>query len=123
MNAGRCLLFLHGIRNDDPHGAWLDALNSALRRAGSPTVQERGYEVLAPSYLDLLERDPEPEASRPKETYKREDDDVRRRFAKNYWLALHSLEAAGIRRYEAGPSVLSKLPPEGPHADVVRGLK
>jgi len=120
MTADRYLLFLHGVRNDDPQRSWLAALDAAMRREGVRTVQERGYTVLAPSYLDLL--DSEPEARRPGETYKRQSDDVYRRAAGGYWLALDSLNRCGIRSHEASPSVLANLPAEGVHADLVRGL-
>jgi len=118
--AARYLLFLHGIRNDDPQSAWLTALDAMLRREGADTIEERGYKVLAPSYLDLLERESEPEADRPTETYKRQNDDGLRRAAGRYWLMLNSLAEAGIRSHEASPSVLAKLPSEGWHADVLR---
>ena len=119
MSAERYLLFLHGIRNDDPQRAWLDALDAALRREGTRTVHERGYHVLAPSYLDLLEQATEPNADRPADTYKRQSDDVLRRAAGRYWLALDSLVASGIRNHGAPASVLANLPCAGPHADLV----
>src|SRR4051812_7827889 len=109
MTSERTLLFIHGIKNDDPQRAWLDALNAALRREGTRTVQERGYKVLAPSFLDLLEQDSEPEGDRPPETYGRQSDDVLRRAAARYWLALDSLEGRGIRSHEAAPRVLANL--------------
>lgn len=123
MTPKRYLLFLHGIRNDDPQRAWLDALNAALHREGTRTVEERGYVVLAPSYLDLLEQDAEPEGERPSETYKRRGGDVLRRAAGRYWLMLDSVIAAGIRTHEAAPSLLAKLPSEGWHADLAREVR
>jgi len=122
MTPERYLLFLHGVRNDDPQRAWLDALDAASRREGIQTVHERGYTVLAPSYLDLLEPGSDPEAERPVETYKRQSEDVYRRAAGRYWLALDSLVTSGIRSHEASPSMLANLPAEGLHTDVVREL-
>jgi hypothetical protein len=122
MSTERYLLFLHGIRDDDPEREWLGALDDALRREGTKTVQQRGYKVLTPSYLDLLERDTEPKADGPTETYKRQSDDVLRWAAGRYWLALDSLIASGIRSHGAPASVLAKLPGEGVHADIVREL-
>lgn len=122
MTTSRALLFVHGIRNDDPYGAWRNALDSSLRRVGAPTVGEQGYDVLTPSYLDLLERESEPDAERPGETYKRHNDAELRRAAKRYWLALDQLQSAGIREHAAAPSVLAKLPAHGPPADLARNL-
>ena len=76
MTDQRYLLFVHGIRNDDPQRAWLDALDATLRREGGRSLEERGYKVLAPSYLDLIEQESEPDVERPAETYKRPSDDV-----------------------------------------------
>src|SRR3954447_19769749 len=108
MTDQRYLLFVHGIRNDDPQRAWLDALNAGLRREGGRTAEERGYKLLAPSYLDLIEKDLEPDVERPAETYKRRSDDIRRRAATRYWLALDSLDRGGIRSHEVAPSILAK---------------
>jgi hypothetical protein len=115
----RHLLFVHGIKNDDPAREWLDTLNRGLRRDGVATVEERGYEVHAPSYLDLLEGEDEPSVKRPLDTYKRASDGDYARAMTRYWLALQDLEDCGIRRHEVAPNLLAKLPADGPPMPVL----
>lgn len=115
----RHLLFVHGIKNDDPAREWLDTLNRGLRREGVATVEERGYEIHAPSYLELLEAEEEPSGKRPAETYKRASDHDYARAMTRYWLALQDLEECGIKRHEVSPNLLAKLPADGPHANAL----
>ncbi|WP_028065251.1 hypothetical protein [Solirubrobacter soli] len=119
----RHLLFLHGIRNDDPRREWLVALNQGLRQEGLRTIEERGYTIHAPSYLDLLQPETALDGDRPQETYKRADDAGYARAGARYWRTLHSLEESGIRRFEVPPSILGNIPAEGPHANLVRELR
>ena len=53
----KVLMFIHGIRHDDQDRAWAEALDAALRREGTETIEAREYTIVAPSYLDLLEAD------------------------------------------------------------------
>ena len=65
----RTLLYLHGIEADDTDGSWLEGLEASLRRAGSEPLAERGFKVLAPSYLALLDGEPPTEDVEPRYTY------------------------------------------------------
>jgi pimeloyl-ACP methyl ester carboxylesterase len=49
------LLYLHGVGNGDPRDAWRRALDSSLRAAGYPGLDE--VEVIAPKYPDVLRTD------------------------------------------------------------------
>jgi hypothetical protein len=115
----RHLLFVHGIKNADPGREWLNTLNRSLKLAGTATVEERGYQVHAPSYLDLLEAEEEPSGKRPTETYKRASDHDYSRAMTRYWLALQDLEECGIKRHEVSPNLLAKLPADGVHANAL----
>ena len=53
------VLFIHGIRNDDPAQDWVAALNRALGRQGLGFMGDSDLRHLGPSWLGLL-RGPEP---------------------------------------------------------------
>ncbi len=107
----RTLLFLHGIKNDDQPRRWVDALDATLRRSGTEDLAGRGYEIHAPSYLDLLDG-PAPTGQEPPQyTYRRpaarEEEKAQ---AGRYWLNVSSLERslASVPRPE--PSALGNVP-------------
>lgn len=70
------VVFLHGIGDGDPEGAWLDGLNSGLQTAGHPPVDES--QVIAPRYDGFL-RMRGLKATMPELTYKPKDDRQSRR--------------------------------------------
>lgn len=101
----RTFLFLHGIGNADEPRRWLASLDAALRRGGSEPLAARGYDVVAPVYLDLLQGEPPTEDVRPRYTYRRpSDQDVERRSAGRYWRELAALER--VLRAVPGPEGL-----------------
>ena len=51
----KVLLFIHGVRNDDRDANWRRTLDEALLREGTESLEARGYQVIAPSYLAQLE--------------------------------------------------------------------
>ena len=51
----KVLLFIHGVRNDDRDANWRQALDDALLREGTESLEARGYRVIAPTYLAELE--------------------------------------------------------------------
>ncbi len=51
----KSILYLHGVRNDDPEQTWRTTLDANLRLHGIEDVGSRQYRIIAPSYLDLLE--------------------------------------------------------------------
>ncbi|MDK3256604.1 hypothetical protein [Blastococcus capsensis] len=70
------LVFLHGVGDGDPQGAWLKELNSGLVEAGYEPLEKS--QTVAPRYSDLLETDGV-RASMPSRTYSAKDEDARRR--------------------------------------------
>jgi hypothetical protein len=91
------LLFIHGVRNDDPAAQWRQALDGALQREGTASLEERGYRVLAPSYLQLLEAETVPKGESPPMTYQKGSQEDYERTAGLYWSAVADLERTGIR--------------------------
>lgn len=99
----KVLLFIHGIRHDDASRSWLSALDAALRREGLEDVRQRGYEIVAPSYLKQLEATTEPvSAEAPPMTYRKGPDDAHGLAAGSYWSDIASLERTGIRGHVEG---------------------
>ena len=93
MTTTRTLLFLHGINDSDPAGKWLKALNHALLRDGREDIKSRGWTVLAPSYLDLLDGEAPVDVPPPVFSYRRSGDEAARRHAQGeYWKQLADLE-------------------------------
>ena len=107
----KTLLFLHGINDDDSDGSWLEALEVALRRDGSETLTDRGFKVLAPSYLALLAGEEPAEDILPRYTRVRDSEQEERESAGRYWLRQAELERAiaGVPRPSPGP--LAVVPP------------
>ena len=97
MQRNKVLLFIHGIRNDDPDADWRETLDAALLREGTESLEARGYQVIAPSYLAELEREPDPDIDEPPTTYRTSSDEEYDRAAGRYWAALADLERTGIR--------------------------
>lgn len=116
----RTLLFIHGIRNDDPAGSWLVGLDAALRREGTSAVAERGYDVVAPSYLAELEATEVPPTPAPRTTYRKASEEQRVAAAARYWSDLADLERAGLRDVDIKPGVLTGVSPDAPAAAAVR---
>lgn len=89
----RTFLFLHGIGNADLPKRWLRSLDDALVRAGAESLAERGYDVVAPVYLDLLKGPAPAEDERPRYTYRRPNDqEAERQAAGAYWRNVAELE-------------------------------
>jgi hypothetical protein len=82
------LLFLHGIRNDDSTALWRTVLDAALSREGVPSLEERGYLVVGPSYVDILDAETVPPTEPPSMTYVKGDEEAYRRAAGAYWASL-----------------------------------
>ena len=93
----KVLLFIHGIRNDDPDADWRRTLDDALLREGTETLEARGYQVIAPSYLAELEGELVPDIDEPPTTYRKSSDEEYDHAAGRYWAALADLERTGIR--------------------------
>jgi pimeloyl-ACP methyl ester carboxylesterase len=93
----KVLLFIHGIRNDDPDADWRRTLDAALLREGTEPLDARGYRVVAPSYLAELDGEPVPDIDEPPTTYRKSSDEEYDRAAGRYWAALADLERTGIR--------------------------
>jgi hypothetical protein len=109
-------VYLHGIRDDDRDRSWLDALDRSFRRAGVEGVEARFDEVLAPSYLDLLESEVFPKVDdAPSSTYVKGSDGDYDEAAARYWMLLGELERTGIR----GPIRRARFP-TAPQGDEVR---
>jgi len=70
----RTLLFIHGARNDDPNAEWRGALDAALRREGTATLAQRGYEIVGPTHLRELEARSHPTTAEPELTYRKMSD-------------------------------------------------
>lgn len=101
------VLFLHGIDQDDPGGKWLAALDRALVRTGGETVSQRGWAVLAPTFLDLLRDERGGEDEAPPYTYRRLGDATERRAAETgYWRRLTDLERRLAALKQAAPPSL-----------------
>lgn len=115
----RTLLFLHGVRNDDPDQMWREAIDRSLRREGSESLESRGFAIVAPSYLKLLNDEPPPSTANPRMTYTKGSDAEYVRARGRYWAALSSLERCGLREHEVPPDRRSRLPAQGPHTDFV----
>lgn len=108
--AGRTLLFLHGIGQDDRALSWLAALDDGFRRAGVETLAERGYEISAPSYLDLLENDAPTDDHEPTFTYRRLGDPLdESELIGSYWRRLSALERT-LHELHAAKPWLDQLP-------------
>lgn len=112
----KVLLFIHGIRNDDPTGTWRAALDAALLREGTEPLEARGYTVVAPSYLRFLDPSARPKAERPDSTYIKGSEEDYNRAAARYWSDLAELERVGIRGRVADAGHLGDIP-----ADVIAG--
>jgi hypothetical protein len=93
----KVLLFVHGVRNDDRDADWRRTLDAALLREGTESLEARGYQVIAPSYLAELEGEPVPDIDEPPTTYRKSSDEEYDRAAGRYWAALADLERTGIR--------------------------
>jgi hypothetical protein len=93
----KVLLFIHGIRNDDPDADWRRTLDTALLREGTESLEARGYQVIAPSYLAELEGELVPDIDEPPTTYRKSSDEEYDHAAGRYWAALADLERTGIR--------------------------
>ena len=93
----KVLLFIHGVRNDDRDANWRRTLDEALLREGTESLEARGYQVIAPSYLAQLEGEPVPDIDEPPTTYRKSSDEEYDRAAGRYWAALADLERTGIR--------------------------
>lgn len=111
----RCVLFIHGVRHDDSDQLWREAIDRALQRHGTETLESRGYTVVAPSYLDLLDASPAPSGGDVEMTYRKTHDAKYLSAAGGYWAALSSLERCGVRDHEVPADRRSRLPAEGPH--------
>jgi hypothetical protein len=103
--AEKCLLFLHGIEDDDLGRSWLESLESALRRDGSESLAERGHKVIAPSYLSLLQADEPKQTAEPVYTYRRTSPEEETASEDRYWLNVSGLERAlaGVVRPPSSP--------------------
>lgn len=93
----KVLLFIHGIRHDDPDADWRRTLDGALLREGTEPLDARGYQVIAPSYLAELDGEPATDIDEPPTTYRRSSEEEYDRAAGRYWAALAELERTGIR--------------------------
>jgi len=93
----KVLRFLHGVRHDDLDANWRRTLDAALLREGTESLEARGYQVIAPSYLAELEGEPVPDIDEPPTTYRKSSDEEYNRAAGRYWAALADLERTGIR--------------------------
>jgi hypothetical protein len=109
----RTLLFIHGIRNDDPSAEWRDALDTALRREGTPTLAQRGYRIVGPSYRDELEARSCPATAEPQVTYRKASDPEYVRAAGKYWALLADLQRCGLRDVNVDRGPLGDIPTPG----------
>jgi hypothetical protein len=115
----RTLLFIHGIRHDDPNAEWHDALDTALRREGTPTLAERGYRIVGPSYLRDLEAPSPPPTEAPPMTYRGASEREYVAAAGEYWSALADLQRCGLRDIDIEPGPLGDIPAPGPATKVM----
>src|ERR1700712_5430605 len=105
------VVFVHGIRDDDPDARWHEALEAALARAGRGTLKGAGFLTVAPSWLTHLEGDePDTDPGPPAMTYARGTDAEHRKAAGDYYLQSSELGAPldGAGRPSAG--LLASLP-------------
>ena len=112
----RTLLFIHGVRNDDPNAEWRGALDAALRREGTATLAQRGYEIVGPTYLRELEARSHPTTAEPELTYRKMSDQAYVRTAGEYWAALTDLQQFGLQDIEAERGPLGDIPAPDPAA-------
>jgi hypothetical protein len=113
MSASTTVVFLHGIRDDDPDARWREALEAALARSGQGTLKGAGFLTVAPSWLAHLEGDePATDLDAPPMTYVRGSEAEHRKAAGDYYLQISDLEATldGAGRPSAG--LLAALPPD-----------
>jgi hypothetical protein len=115
----RTLLFIHGVRNDDPNAEWRGALDAALRREGTATLAERGYVIAGPTYLRELEARSQPKTAEPELTYRKMSDQAYVRTAREYWAALADLQQFGLQDVEAERGPLGDIPAPDPAARAV----
>jgi hypothetical protein len=108
----KVLLFIHGVRNDDRDANWRQALDDALLREGTESLEARGYHVIAPTYLAELEAERVPEVDEPAMTYRKSSDEEYARAAGRYWAALADLERTRIRG-RVQPKLGAGLPANG----------
>lgn len=106
----RVIVFIHGVRNDDPSAQWRRALDAAFAREGTEGLEGRGYSVIAPSYLRYLEAQTLPEVDEPPMTYVKGPEHIHDEAARKYWSALAALERTGIRGHVSQPRIDGKLP-------------
>lgn len=106
----RVVLFIHGIRTTASAIPWQRELDAALRLEGLGDLASRGWEPLAPEYMDLLTVNPEPDAEEPPSTYVRGPDDQHLRAAGAYWLGCSQLESALGDGAEPGPGPMADMP-------------
>lgn len=109
MTGKKTLLFLHGINNDHPDGDWRVALDGALRRDGAETLEEKGFSVVAPSYLHLLSGEP-PEDDEPDDIRLRPKKQVGADHAGVYLLRQNDLERALDGVTHSGPALHAGTP-------------
>jgi hypothetical protein len=109
----KSILYLHGVRNDDPEQSWRETLDTTLHGLGIEDVKSRSYRVIAPSYLDILEgakiRRPRTAAGTARRSA---SNGIRNSSAHAYFLHLSRLERALGDRAHQPPSWMSRVPHE-----------
>lgn len=108
----KTLLYIHGIRDDDPGLRWRETLDQTLSRHGVETLGGRGYEILNPSYLEILEADDVPKTPPPDETYVRSGDAAYDLAARTYYVALSRLERELGESARFFPGPMGRFPAE-----------
>ncbi|HEV7493615.1 hypothetical protein [Baekduia sp.] len=109
----KTVVFLHGIRDDDPEGRWLEALDGSLARIGRGSLRGAGFVSIGPSWLEHL-AGPEPEVdpgSAPL-TYVRGTDEQHRAAAAEYYLRTSALERTIAATGVGAAGVLRAMPEE-----------
>ena len=120
----KTLLYIHGIRDDDPDQKWREALDRSFTSVPTETLAQRGYQVVAPSYLDLLESsEPVWPAREVAETYVRRGEREYDHAATGYFVALSALERHLGTLASAKPAALGRLPAEAAIKPAVRLMK
>lgn len=108
----KSILYLHGVRNDDPEQQWRDALDATLRRSGIKDVGSRGYRIIAPTYLDLLEVARVSQSGAASAIANRPTDSREKlnAAARSYFVNLSRLERALDDAPHQHPSWMSRVP-------------
>src|ERR1044071_3720410 len=109
----KTVVFLHGIRDDDPEARWLDALDGSLARIGRGSLRGAGFVSIGPSWLEHLSGpEPDVDPGSPPLTYVRGSEEQHRAAAAEYYLHTSALEETIAPAGTGAAGVLRAMPEE-----------